>query len=27
LVLDTLTEGLPPRPEAAVTPPHTRSRR
>jgi len=27
LVLDTLTEGLPLRPEAPVTPPHTRSRR
>jgi len=27
LLLDTLTDGMPPRPEAAVSPPHTRSKR
>jgi rod shape-determining protein MreC len=27
LVLDMLTDDLPPRPEAPVSPPHTRSRR
>ncbi len=27
LVLDTLTDGMPPRPEDAVSPPHTRSKR
>ena len=27
LVLDTLADGMPPRPEAAVSPPHTRSKR